>query len=155
MGDKLSNLVFRRDISIENTRYTLDSQMIRVLAEMNGTRTLGQVAERLDTPMAELEAVLVRLYRQGLIVQVKTQSAVIAPRFIRTAETHLAHAIGPIAPKVIAECIRQLGHDRHTFPATRTKELVEQIASKIGVEQKKMVFLKAMAGEFNEYFPHP
>jgi hypothetical protein len=122
---------------------------------MNGTRTLGQVAESLDTPMAELEAVLVRLYRQGLIIQVKTQSAVIAPRFIRTAETHLAHAIGPIAPKVIADCIRQLGHNRHTFPATRTKELVEQIASKIVVEQKKMAFLNAIAGEFNKFFPRP
>jgi predicted transcriptional regulator len=150
MGDELSNLVFRRKISSEKTNYSLNFQMIRVLAEMNGTRTLAQVAESLNTPMAELKSTLAQLYRQGLIVEVKSSTETLSPRFIQTAETHLADAIGPIAPKVITDCIHLLGYSRQTVPVTRAKELVERIASKIMIQQKKAAFMSAMLSEFNE-----
>ena len=64
-GD-MSKLILKRTVRADLGEVSLDSEMLRVLMELDGSKNLGQVARSLDINMKQLKLILDRLYKLHL-----------------------------------------------------------------------------------------
>ena len=142
-GD-IANLVFVRKIDPNAGPLSLDYQLLNVLMQLDGAENMAMVARRLNIRIAELREYLLKLDQLDLIDKVKKAIPKVDTDFFYELEKDLSDIMGPIARALIDETIDLMGADRNGFPRSRTTELVELLASKILIEDKRIEFLKDM-----------
>ena len=123
---------------------SLDAHMLKVFAKIDGIKDAGTVASELGLSMIELKKVLNKLFKINLILPVKKSVPSVKKDFFDFMEFELADAIGPMARVVISDAVNELGEAIDFFPINRSTELLEQISSKLFVEDKKKDFVKVM-----------
>ncbi|MGH7872523.1 MAG: hypothetical protein ACREQO_09925, partial [Candidatus Binatia bacterium] len=57
--------------------------------------------------------------------------ATVAETFFRELSKALANAMGPMAPIVLRDCIRRLGHSVNNFPKHRVAILIDSLSNEI------------------------
>ena len=148
-GD-ISRLVLKRTVRADMGEVSLDSQMLNVLMEMDGKKTLGQVAQSLNMNMKTLREIAKRIHQMQLCEQAAESVPLLGRDFFNVLSSELSKAMGPIADVVIEDEIADMGESRDRFPAHRAAELVDVLARQILREERKVAFQQEMVKKLRE-----
>ena len=148
-GD-FSALVFRGLVKDNLDEFSIDTQMLKVLAQLDGRKNLAAVSRAINMDMKVLQEVLTRLYSVNLIVKVDKSIPILKKEFFNFLTDQLSFALGPIAEFLIEEEIREFGDDQANVPRRRAAELVKLLARQIPREEKRIAFRQAMALKIKE-----
>lgn len=147
---QISHMVFRRVSPGSRGTYSLDSEALSVLMELNGTKSLATVAKELGMSIAAMREVISRLLQQGLIEQTDEAISKVDGDFMGYLRSELAIATGPIADILIEEAAKDLGYTMVQFPTHKAAELVDVLAREIHRDQKRTAFKQNMVMKINE-----
>ena len=148
-GD-ISKLVLKRTVRADLGEVSLDSEMLQVLMELDGTKNLGQVARSLNMNLKNLRIILNKLYKLHLCETAKDAVPTLGKDFFNYLSAELSRAMGPIADVVIEDEISEMGENQLKFPAHRAAELVDMLARQILREERKVTFQQAMVKKLRE-----
>ncbi|NNF97789.1 MAG: hypothetical protein HKM93_00260 [Desulfobacteraceae bacterium] len=136
----VSAMIFKRLDRTDLGEFSIDSQMLSVLMELNGQQNLGKVAQKKGMSISEIRAIVSKLLKLRLIVPVEEMVKAVDKDFLNFLHGQLSQAVGPIAELLIEETISDLGHTMSNFPTNRAAELVELLAREIQRDEKAVAF---------------
>jgi hypothetical protein len=148
-GD-LSALVFKRVPAQNLGEFSLDGQMLSVLMEVDGTRSVGAIAQKLGMTLGAIRPVVSRLLALKLIEAGEGSLSVLDAEFLDRLRSRLALAVGPIAEVLIEDAAGDLGYTPERFPTHRAAELVDLLARQIRREEKMAEFKQEMVSMIRE-----
>ncbi len=136
--------IFRISSDGATSEVHLSPEAWRVLTQVNGTRSVGEIAANLNVDPAIAFKMAEELVRLGLLA-VDTQSTTPARTtvggiFFENIEKELVRVVGPIGPILIEEEIANLGESRNSFPRDKVSSLVERVSVQIPDEKKRVNF---------------
>ena len=120
----------------------------QVLAQVNGERSVIEIAEILGLHEFEVARIIFSLTIAGLLHEVTdvafSNREIVNDEFFTQLTSIFTEVIGPIGPVIIDDEIRLLGEDRAAFPQEKAAELVERISLEIANGEKRAQFQKQM-----------
>jgi len=148
-GD-LSVLVFRGSVKGDLAEFSLDSQMLKVLLELNGKKNLASVSRAIPMDIGTLRKVITRLNDLQLVEQVEIAIPLLNRDFFDYLTVHLSMALGPIAEFLIEDEIQEFCDDPKKVPIHRAAELVNLLARQVPRKEKRVAFQQAMVQKIKE-----
>ena len=133
---------------------SLNSMEWAVITQIDGKRTIGEIAEKLTFTADEALQIFNSLLDKELIeiVEIKEiQVKVVPVDFFNHLEKILIQFIGPVAVYVINDTLLELNADRPNFPRAMVPELIELLSDEISDESKKIEFQKQMLNLLKRY----
>ncbi|UCF86146.1 MAG: hypothetical protein JSV50_11100 [Desulfobacteraceae bacterium] len=143
-------LVFKRVVRKDIGEFSLDSDMLRVLMELDGRQNLGEVAKKTNVNMGVIRKVMPKLLQLKLVQLVESAVSMLDEDFFDYLQAELSLAIGPIAEVLVEDALNDLGHQRTQFPSHRAAELVDLLAREIQREEKMVQFKQNMVNKIRE-----
>ena len=143
-------LVFKRVVRENIGEISLDSNMLRVLMELDGKRNLSEIAKKTKMDMSEIRKVVSKLLQLKLVEPVQITVPMLDEDFFEYLQAKLSLALGPIAEIIIEDALKDLGHKRSQFPSHRAAELVDLVAREIQREEKTGPFKQDMVNKIKE-----
>ena len=143
-------LVFRRVVREDIGEFSLDSNMLRVLMELDGKQSLSEIAKKINVDMSAIRKVMSKLLQLKLVEPVKVTVSMLDEDFFEYLQAQLSLALGPIAEVLIEDAQNDLGHQRTRFPSSRAAELVDFVAREIQREEKMAQFKHDMVNKIKE-----
>jgi hypothetical protein len=126
----------------------------RVLAQVNGTLSLVEIASMLSEDQLDVAVVLAKLAEAGVLEAVKNQQPAAGPAiasgFWSRLNDELVEIMGPMAPLIIDEAVAALGETKSTLPRAKVGALIERISSEIDSADKRARFQQLMLGLLRE-----
>jgi hypothetical protein len=120
----------------------------QVLAQVNGERSVIQIAEILNLHEFEVAKIIYSLTTAGLLHEVTDAKSIfreiVEDSFFDRLTEYFTEVMGPIGPVIIDDEIRLLGEDRDAFPQDKAAELVERVSLEIADGAKRAQFQKQM-----------
>lgn len=156
-GD-ISDMVFRRIISIDIGQFPVDGHMLAALVEMDGKQTVRKIMEKSGLDMAALREVISRLLQLKLIEPTNIGQPILDREFHDLLKTQLCLAVGPISEILIEDAVNTLGQDYARFPKYLAAELVDLLAKEIRRKDKGIAFKQFMIRVIKDkgyYHPNP
>jgi hypothetical protein len=139
---KLLKLVFKRVNRKDFGEFSMDSHMLGLLMEIDGKKSLSQIAQSRGWKLGDIQNAIVRLLELKLIAPVQATVVTVDDDFLDYLRLQLSHAVGPIAEILIEDAIADLGHSRDRFPTNQVAELVDLLAKEIQRDDRAMQFKK-------------
>jgi hypothetical protein len=149
-SDELANMVFQRVTRNDSGEFSMDSRMLTLLMEIDGKRSLGEIALKKRLQIKELKATLSRLLQLKLIMPVQPAVSTIDQDFLNFLRLQLSQAVGPIAEILIEDAIADLGHNLSSFPTNQVAELVDLLSKEIQREDKAMIFKQNIVSKIRQ-----
>ncbi len=143
-SEQLATTVFQRMIRKEAGQVSLDSRALNFFVEVDGSKTVSEIAEKCGFGQAETRQVVEKLLELELIQAMKAAGHVVDEEFMKFLQNQLSMAIGPIAGVIIEDTVAEMGCRMEEVPAHLAPELVEQISREIQREQQRMEFKQNM-----------
>lgn len=137
---EIAPMVFRRLQCDDLGEFAMDSRMLTVLMDLDGQRTLSQIAQARGMDPQALQAIVTRLLDLKLIAQVQAHTDSLDADFIAFLTTQMSQAVGPIAEILLEDAVYDLGHELSQFPAPQVAELVDYLAREIQRPDKAIAF---------------
>lgn len=153
MGDfsgDIATMVFRGAVKGDIGEFSLDSQMLKVLMQLDGRKNIGAVASACGLSLGEVKAVLTRLTQLDLVEQVQIAPPTLNESFFEYLRNQLSIAMGPIAEVLIDDEIQDFGIENNKIPKHRAAELVDNLARQIPRDEKRVAFQQAMVQRIRE-----
>jgi hypothetical protein len=120
----------------------------RVLAQVNGTFGLVEIANLLSEDELTVAQVLAKLAKAGLLEAVQNpqpaSGPAIAASFFSRLNDELVEIMGPMAPLIIDEAVAALGESKSSMPRAKVAALIERIGSEIDSANKRARFQQLM-----------
>ncbi len=120
----------------------------KVLAQVNGVRTIDDIAESLGWEDFKAANVLAGLVKTGLLEIVEESKSLpitaIDNEFFDRLNDEFIEVIGPMGPVIIDEKIADLNETRESFPRNKVADLVEQVSTEIEDSDQRMRFQQIM-----------
>ncbi len=149
----VADLVFKQAIRGDLGKLSLDGQMLSVLMNFDGKKTLLQVAEQMNVELITIKPAVARLVKLGIIERVESaagKSGVLDEGFIAFLTSQLSVAIGPLSAIVVEDGLENMGYSKSDFPVSRAAELINLLAQEIQCEDKRIEFKQAMLKKLKE-----
>lgn len=148
------NMIFRLSSKRSPKEVSLKSLDWAVVTQLNGEKTMGQIGEILTLSQNEVHRIFSRLFNEGLLEFVKTESEdhSPAPVFIGSMERQFKMYVGPVAEIIINDTLAELKTSREYLEKNQIPLLVELIGYQISNERKRLLFQKEMLTEIEELF---
>ena len=150
MSGNLPSMVFRYMAPDKDMTYTLNSLDIGVFMHIDGSKSVGEIADQTGLDMGAMRSVIDRLIDLKLIQADEEAMSVLDNDFLYFLNSELSLAIGPIAEVLIEDAVHDLGHDMYKFPSHRATELVNLLSGEIQREEKKLIFKQNMSNKIME-----
>ena len=141
---EISFMVFRRVSRADAGEFSLDGQMLSVLMELDGRKSLAVVAKNTALSMGVIRRVVSKLIELNLIEPVEEAVSVLGDDFFDYLKEQLSLATGPIADVLIEDAVDDMGLTLGRIPRHRAAELIDILARQIPREEKRMAFQQAM-----------
>lgn len=138
-GD-ISPLVFQLSVRSEPGELSLDKEMLSVIQELDGKKTIGTVAKNIGLELDKVKEILTKLLTHGIIALVHQSMPMMKEDFFVYLTEQLSIATGPMAEVLIDEAIASLDCSLSNFPRNRVQELIDLLAPKVFREEKRAVF---------------
>ena len=117
--------IFKRVNRDDLGEFSMDSRMLGILMELDGQKSLPEIARKRGLDIETLHTVVTQLLNLRLITPVRTSVAALDDDFLNFLRVELSQAVGPIAEILIEDAIYDLGHRMSEFPASQVAELVD------------------------------
>ncbi len=138
-GD-ISPLVFQLSVKNEPGEVTLDKEMLVVIRELDGKKSIGMVAKNIGLELGKLKEIIAKLLTHGIIALVSQSMPMMKEDFFIYLTDELSKATGPMAEVLIDEAVTSLDCTQSLFPRHRVQELIDLLAPKIFREEKRAAF---------------
>jgi hypothetical protein len=138
-GD-ISPLVFQLAVKNEPGEVTLDKEMLAVIQELDGKKTVGMVAKNMGLELDKLRGIIAKLLTTGIVSLVSQSMQMMKEDFFIYLTDQLSLATGPMAEVLIDEALATLGYNLTNFPKHRVQELIDLLAPRIFREEKRATF---------------
>ncbi len=141
------NVVFCLAQDKSPAEVTLRSTDWAVITQIDGHKTVGEIASVLALTMEEAIVHFTWLYEKGLLKYVSSDlgaEKLLPPTVFEKLETELTQILGPVAPYVIDDVLWAMEVERGEFKLNKLAELVESISDEIEDENKRLVFQEKM-----------
>ncbi len=149
-SSQLSAMVFKRVMRQDLEKFQLDHRMIAVFMELDGRAPLGKVAQKIGLNMGSMREIIAKLVQNGLVQKMDHRIVTLDKDFYDYLLTHLSLAVGPIAQVLIEDEVASSGYKLSQYPGHRVAELVDNLAREIRTEEKKDIFLQALATKIRQ-----
>jgi hypothetical protein len=136
----ISPRVFKLVVRNEPGEVTLDKQMLRVIAELDGKKNVGSIARNIGIELGEIKEIISKLLKLNIIALVDEPIPSLKGDFFVYLTDQLSLATGPMAEVLIEDAVASLGYDLSSFPKHRVQDLVELLTRKIFREGKRAIF---------------
>jgi hypothetical protein len=146
----ISGMVFKVAVRGDLSNFSLDSHMLSVVMELDGKKSLGDIAEKLGLNINSLREVVPKLLQLKLIEAVEKEVPVLDADFMNHLRAQYSLAIGPIAGVIIEDEIKDMGYSMAGFPSNRAAELIDVLARDIQRDQKRSEFKQSMVQKIME-----
>ena len=148
-GD-ISSMIFKRTVRSDLGDFSLDRQTLNIYMQLNGSDTLGKLAEEMGNSLGSMRVVISNLLKLNLIEAVQKDIVILDGDFFRYLVNQLSLATGPIAGILIEDEVHDLGFELDRFPGSRAGELVNRLAAEIRREEKRSIFIANMAEKIRQ-----
>jgi hypothetical protein len=138
-GD-ISPLVFQLSVKNEPGEVTLDKEMLAVIRELDGKKSIGMVAKNIGSELDKIREIIAKLLTHGIIALVNQSMPMMKEDFFVYLTDQLSKATGPMAEVLIDEAVASLDCTQSLFPRHRVQELIDLLAPKIFREEKRAAF---------------
>jgi len=148
------NVVCRLSEHKSTSDVTLVSVQWAVITQINGHKSIGTIADLLNLKENEALTIFNELLDLGLIEirnPIRLDDRLVPLTFFDTLQRELSKIIGPVAPFVIDDALREKDVKKGSFRLDRMPELVEFISEEIGDSTKKVRFLEVMLDIIKDY----
>ena len=143
-----TDLVFNISPSGSTDTVSLKPIEWQVLAQVNGERSIIEIAEVLELHEFEVARIIYSLTTAGLLHEVTETQAffrdVVDDDFFEKLTSMFTEVMGPIGPVIIDDEIKLLGENKNAFPREKAAELVERVSLEINDAAKRAQFQKEM-----------
>ena len=147
-----SSVIYSLDPDIKEKEINLKSVQWKVLANINGKRSIADIAQHIGLGVSDAMKVFYTLVKLGLLrdadlYEADTPHAAIElpeTSFIQALKEDLTRVIGPIAPFMIIETAQDMDIDLLADDVGQRSSLIETISSKIPDEVMSLKFLNTM-----------
>ncbi len=120
----------------------------QVLTQINGEKSVADIAEALDLQEFEVAKIVYSLTTAGLLHEVsdvqRTFKEIVEESFFEVLADNFTEVMGPIGPVIIEDEIKLMGEARDAFPQAKAAELVERVSLEIVDSRKRAEFQKKM-----------
>ena len=138
-GD-LKAMVYRRLQRDDLGEFSMDSRMLTVLMDLDGQRSLDDIARSRGISPQAVQTIVARLVELRLIAPVESIAAYLDADFMAYLRAQMSQAVGPIAEILLEDATYDLNHQLDRFPANRVAELVDYLAREIQRQDKAIAF---------------
>jgi DNA-binding Lrp family transcriptional regulator len=147
-ASRLSQTIFKLSTSELSGEINLKPEVWRVLSQVNGVRTLGEIAQAVGMS-PETASQIAETLLQTRILEVAGEGAALAQAtvngaFFDSIALELARAMGPMARLVIKDAVGALGETQESFPRERLADLIENVSEEIRDPNKRVRFQQVM-----------
>lgn len=144
----LAQVVFRMSTGELAGEVNLKPEAWRVLTQINGVRSVAEIAKNLNMDETATMAIADALFK-AKILEIAPGSALpssdsVDAEFFAEATRELAKAMGPLASIVIEDEIVALGEKMDDFPRDKLADLVERVSEVIKDNSKRVNFQRSM-----------
>lgn len=146
----VAGMIFKPAVRPELGKLSLDGQMLSVLMNLDGKKTLGQVARKAGISLADIRSVITKLIDLGLVESVERMVSLVDREFMDFLIAEMSIAIGPLGEIVDEDGVEELGFSKANFPSIRIAELIIYLSQEIQREDKRIEFKQAMLGKIRE-----
>jgi len=117
-----------------------------VITQIDGKKTVADIAETLSLNSAELDEIFSRLIEENLveIVGILENRSYITENFFKDVEYSLLLNVGPVAKVLLDDLLTEMNADRRKFPQNLLPLLIEQLSFEISDPAKRFLFMKEM-----------
>jgi len=117
-----------------------------VLSQIDGKKTVGDISDELKMGEYDTARNLYKLFSSGLIevatAPQRKAKKIVDGGFFDLVEKELAGIIGPVAPVILDEEIKDMGEERNSFPVEKVSLLVEKVSGEIADDTQRIAFQK-------------
>jgi len=118
-----------------------------IITQIDGKKTLQEIALILALSQEEAINLFIGLYEKGLIGVQSTQKkekSYVANSFFQTLEKELTAVIGPVAPFIIDDTLKEMELSQDQFQTNSVPDLIELLTDEISDNSKKIKFQTIM-----------
>jgi hypothetical protein len=146
----VAGLVFKQVVSSDLGKLSLDGQMLSVLMNLDGQKTLSQVSQQLGLNLSTLRPIVAKLIKLKLLERVEVTPNAVDQDFMSFLISQLSIAIGPLGGIIAEDGLEDLGFSKTNFPTHRTAELINLLSQEIQREGKRIQFKQVMLKKIKE-----
>lgn len=146
----VAGLVFKQVIRGDLGKLSLDGQMLSVLMNLDGKKTLGQVSQQLGLNLSTIRPIVAKLIKLKLLERVEVTVDAVDQDFMSFLISQLSIAIGPLGGIIAEDGLEDLGFNKTNFPRHRTAELINLLSLEIQREDKRIKFKQVMLKKIKE-----
>jgi len=144
------DLVFKLSSKRAPDEVRLKHDVWSVLSQIDGKKTVGNISVELKIGEYDIARILYTLFSTGLI-EVATEpqrkaKKIVDAGFFGFVEKELTEIIGPVAPVILDEEIKDMGEERDSFPVEKVSLLVEKVSAEIADDTHRIAFQKTALG---------
>lgn len=114
-GD-ISPLVFQLSVKNEPGELSLDKEMLAVIRELDGRKSIGMVAKNIGLELDKIREIIAKLLTHGIIALVNQSMVMMKQDFFIYLTDQLSKATGPMAEVLIDEAVASLDCSQSNFP---------------------------------------
>jgi hypothetical protein len=140
------DIVFRLSSKRAPDEVKLKHDSWSVLSQIDGKKTVDEISNELKIGEYDTSRNLYGLFSSGLIevatAPQRKAKKIVDGGFFEFLEKELAEIIGPVAPVILDEEIKDMGEERNSFPVERVSLLVEKVSREIANDGQRIAFQK-------------
>jgi hypothetical protein len=149
------DLVFKLSSKRAPDEVNLKHDAWSMLSQIDGNKTVGDISNELKMGEYDTTRILYKLYTSGLIematVPQRKETKIVDVGFFDLVEEKLMEIIGPVAPVILEEEIKNMGEDKTSFPVSKVSLLVEKVSGDIADETQRIAFQKTTLDALRGY----
>ncbi len=140
------DMVFKLSPKRSPSEVKLRSMEWAIVTQLNGEKSVAQIAEILALNSEEVEVMFSRLMAAGLLelVRMPEKEAFISPDLFEEIEYQFTFFVGPVASILIEDLLADLKRTRSKIEKKQVPLLIELLSLEISDEEKRHQFQKTM-----------
>jgi len=115
-----------------------------VVSQLDGQKTVGQIAENLTLSRTEIEEIFRKLSSQNLLVLVNRsgEDSLVSAEFFKIVNHEMTLLLGPVAGIILEDVLELMRMDRENFTVQNLPILIELLTNQIDDPVKQIEFQK-------------
>lgn len=148
-----NNMIF----VLSNERSPEDADLLHlewaVVSQLDGQKTVGQIAENLALSRTEIEEIFRKLSSQNLLVLVNRsgEDSLVSPEFFKILNHEMTLLLGPVAGIILEDVLEMMRVNRDNFEVRNLPVLIELLTNQIDDPVKQVEFQKNIYNRVRVY----
>lgn len=148
-----NNMIFM----LNNERSPEEAELLHlewaVISQLDGQKTVGQIADNLALSQTEVEDIFRKLSMQNLITLVTRggEDSLVSPEFFKILSHEMTLLLGPVASIILDDVLEMMHSNRENFPIRNLPILIELLAIQIDDPVKQIEFQRNIYPRIRKY----